>query len=304
MTWLAWRTQRSLILCSAAAATLVGVWLVAGGFAFHHSANAARWTELDVVVLFALPCVVGLALGAPLVAEELDRGTVRLVWSQETGRGRWFAGKLLVAIAVIVVAFALLAGLVAWWSQALAVPDQVFTGIGIAPAVFDVTGPAFVSYALFAFVLGVVLGALLGRPVWAFLAGVPAYVAVRVVVQELLRKRVLPPLRFADRTGNVPARLAHAWVFNAAWQASGPGRRGVAQPVLGGLPESLMRCMTQPGHPPSVAACAQRLGLHYTGLYQPPGRYWPLQGIEGAVFLALAIALCALGALVVRRRSV
>lgn len=112
MTWLAWRTQRSLILSSAAAAMLVGAWLVVGGFAFHHSANAPLWTELDVVVLFALPCLAGLALGAPLVAEELDRGTVRLAWSQETGRGRWLARKLLVAGAVIVAVFASLAGLI------------------------------------------------------------------------------------------------------------------------------------------------------------------------------------------------
>ena len=304
MTWLAWRTQRSLILSSAAAAMLVGAWLVVGGFAFHHSANAALWTELDVVVLFALPCLAGLALGAPLVAEELDRGTVRLAWSQETGRGRWLARKLLVAGAVIVAVFASLAGLIAWWSRALAVPDRLFTGIGIAPAVFDVTGPAFVCYAVFAFALGVLLGALLGRPVWASLAGVPAYVVVRVVVQEMLRGRMLPPLRFADRTGNIPARLAHAWVFNVAWRASGPGRRAAPQPLVGGLPQSVMRCIAQPGRLPSIAACARRLGLRYTGSYQPPGRYWPLQGIEGAAFLALAIALCALGALVVGRRSV
>ncbi|MDA8392397.1 MAG: hypothetical protein M0Z87_06275 [Actinomycetota bacterium] len=304
MTWLAWRVQRSSILASVSAVSLVGVWLVAGGFALHHSTNAARWTELDVAMLFALPCFVGLAVGAPLVGEELDRGTVRLAWSQEASRGRWLGSKLLVATAAIGPPFALLAGLVGWWSRTLAVPDSLFTGVGIAPADFDVTGPAFVSYALFAFALGILLGALLGRPIWAFVAGVPTYVAVRSAVQELLRPRMIPPLRFVDRTGDVPAALTHAWVFNAAWQASGPTARGAAPPTLGGLPESVMRCVAQPGHPPTIAACARLLRLQYTGLYQPPDRYWVLQGIESAIFLALAFALCALGALAVRHHSV
>ncbi len=44
----------------------------------------------------------------------------------------------------------------------------------------------------------------------------------------------------------------------------------------------------------TFSACAQRLGVHGMISYLPPSRYWPLQGVETAICLAIAVALAAL----------
>ena len=50
--------------------------------------HACTWT------LYALPVVVGVFWGAPMVARELEAGTSRLVWAQSVTRTRWLATKL------------------------------------------------------------------------------------------------------------------------------------------------------------------------------------------------------------------
>jgi hypothetical protein len=60
-----------------------------------------------------------------------------------------------------------------------------------------------------------------------------------------------------------------------------------------------------PPAPPSsekLAACLQRLGIHTVTAYQPAGRFWAFQGIETAVYLALAVGLLAVAAWIVRRK--
>ena len=44
--------------------------------------------------MLALPALIGLFWGAPLIARELEAGTHRLVWNQSVTRGRWLAVKL------------------------------------------------------------------------------------------------------------------------------------------------------------------------------------------------------------------
>jgi hypothetical protein len=50
-----------------------------------------------------------------------------------------------------------------------------------------------------------------------------------------------------------------------------------------------------------VAFCEKTLHLHYVLQIQPAGHFWALQGIESAVFLAVAGSLLGLTVLAVRR---
>jgi hypothetical protein len=53
-----------------------------------------------------LPYAVGLFLGAPLIARELERGTARLAWSIAPSRIRWYAWRVLPVVGyAVVVAF-------------------------------------------------------------------------------------------------------------------------------------------------------------------------------------------------------
>ena len=44
--------------------------------------------------MLALPAIVGVFWGAPLVARELEAGTHRLAWTQSISRTRWLATKV------------------------------------------------------------------------------------------------------------------------------------------------------------------------------------------------------------------
>ena len=45
-------------------------------------------------LVIALPAIVGIFWGAPLIARELETGTYRLVWTQGVTRARWLAARL------------------------------------------------------------------------------------------------------------------------------------------------------------------------------------------------------------------
>ncbi len=52
----------------------------------------------------------------------------------------------------------------------------------------------------------------------------------------------------------------------------------------------------------NVEACVAKLGIHTVTTYQPASRFWAFQGIESAIFVALAAVLLATAAWAVRRR--
>ena len=81
---------------------------------------------LPVLLLQAL---VGMFLGAPLVASELERGTFRLVWTQSVTRLRWMAGKVGALMGITLLLFALIGLLVMWWNGPF---DRLGGGVGPA----------------------------------------------------------------------------------------------------------------------------------------------------------------------------
>ena len=52
----------------------------------------------------------------------------------------------------------------------------------------------------------------------------------------------------------------------------------------------------------SIQSCVRRLGIHLQSTYQPGSRYWTFQGIESAIFVALACGLLVFSVWWVRRR--
>ena len=129
MIWLTWRQFRAsaLALLGALAAGVVvlaitgpqlaDLWHEAGETFFDRLGGDRAKTTIFYAgtwVVYAVPAVVGVFWGAPMVARELEAGTTRLVWTQSITRTRWLATKLGVAGAGAVVVG--LAGLVlTWW---------------------------------------------------------------------------------------------------------------------------------------------------------------------------------------------
>src|SRR3954452_2229758 len=186
--WLQSRTQTlvaaGLIAAIAVTAAVTGVQLshlfhrdvahcTSGcGFAIEQFLGRDSFLEhtLDIVAR-AVPALLGLFWGAPLVAREFETGTYRLVWTQGVTRGRWLLTKLAVGgLATVAVAGALTLT-VTWWYRAR---DHVG---GASPyAVLDRRDVAPIAYAVFAFALGALLGAVIRRTVPAMAATLGGFV--------------------------------------------------------------------------------------------------------------------------------
>jgi hypothetical protein len=113
-----------------------------------------------------LPLAVGLFLGVPLVAREIETGTASTAWYLSASRGRWLIGRV---VPVLVVALVLLGTLavaseILWagrepWSPAVRWSDA------------GLHGPVVVGKGLAMFGLALLAGAILGRVLPAVIVG-------------------------------------------------------------------------------------------------------------------------------------
>jgi ABC-type transport system involved in multi-copper enzyme maturation permease subunit len=264
-----------------------------------------------VLTMFALPGIVGIFWGVPTVARELEAGTHSLVWNQTVSRGRWLATKLGIGVLAAMAAAGVLSLAISWWASPI---DAVASAAGdpggfqprIEPSVFAARGIVPVGYAAFAFVLGVAAGIVLRRTLTAMAVTLVVFIAVQVAVPFFVRPYLLPATEEtveitaegirsvnADSAGTVETLTvqnpAGVWMLaNETVDADGV----VASP----LPEAVQDCVPEigsgpPPNPGGVMACFAQLndlGYQQHLSYQPGSRFWPLQWLETAMFLALA----------------
>jgi hypothetical protein len=274
----------------------------------------------------AVPGVIGLLIGAPLVAGEFETGTSNFAWTQSVTRGRWLmakAGWLLLAAAVW---GGCVAALVTWWSG----PRNALYGNALQPNDFDMQGVVPVAYSLFAMALGIAAGALLRRTLPAIAVTLVGFVGVRSVVAEFLRAHYLTAVTSYYSAASNWTQPPGAWVLdsgvvNKAGQVLAvPGvvvSQGGVPSVIAGVPESDLPAACKalvPVFAQSIsraapdgtgaergrlASCIASAGFRQFTSYQPISRYWAFQSIEAVIFLVLAAALVAVAFAVVRRRD-
>jgi hypothetical protein len=291
VTWVAWRVQRSQLVVTVGVLLALAMWLLVTGLAMGHSQTWKYWTDGDIYALYALPGLIGLSLGVPLVASESSLGTDRLVWTQSTTRMRWLATRLSVD-GVIIVAFGAVLTLAAqWWTGAVTISALTqsggFSGIRVQPEAFDVTGLVVVGYTLFAFFLGTAIGTFVRRPGWAFALGLPIFIAVRLYVQGL-RNHLVAPAIFTSLLEKPSAAVTNGWQLNMALL---PANRTSPPPGrtwrLWDASRAFDRCDAVVTTNAKAMHCAVLSHVHYVFQYQPESHYWPLQGAEFLIFLAL-----------------
>ena len=310
MTWVAWRVQRSQIIAAMGGVLVFAHWLLISGIVTGHNQTFKDWTDADTYVLFALPGVLGLALGAPLIASESSLGTNRLAWTQSVTRTRWLKFKFLVGAAITTAVLIALGIFLEWWTRAVSVSPVYQSGnfspaVRIQPIAFDLTGIVVVGYGLFAFSLGVALGAVIRRPGWAFALGLPIFVAARLAVQEWLRPHFVAPAIFANLGGQSPSTLAldRGWILHDALLPANrlsppPGRTWAWSDYT----KSWKACFGKPNITVAGQAhCTLLSHLHFVFVYQPDSHYWALQGIETAIFLGLGLLLLGLTVIKIKR---
>ncbi|WP_327676031.1 ABC transporter permease [Kitasatospora sp. NBC_00458] len=142
----------------------------------------AGFTTLFQPVAAAVPLLLGMFLGGPLLAQEYERGTIRMVLAQSVSPRRWLAARLGVAGLVVLPAVGVVAGLTTWvwWADVFRAP------VGFDPPfqafTYPVLGLVPVAWTLFGLTLGVLVGELVRRTVTAVLVSGVLVVVAQVTV--------------------------------------------------------------------------------------------------------------------------
>ncbi|MDX2526241.1 ABC-2 transporter permease [Streptomyces europaeiscabiei] len=194
MNWLVWRQHRAAYwtLLAASAVTLAVLvyqrqqmitYLDGYGYPDLKSGWEEKFDQkplnLAAQLLGFLPIVIGVFLGAPLLAGDLESGTAKLVNAQSASRVRWLATKLgATALVVVVCTTALSAAFTWWWSP---VKSSSYALNWAEGAAFDSSGPVPVALALLTVVGGVAIGMLLRRTLLSMVVTLGFAVAVQMV---------------------------------------------------------------------------------------------------------------------------
>lgn len=152
------------------------------------------------LALEILPALVGVFVGAPLLAREFETGTFRFAWTQTCGRRRWLVAKV-VPLAALVTAGAGALSLVTWWYLHPFVAANLISGIR-SPE-FNVRGPDFAAWTLVAFAIAVLAGAVVRRVLPAMFAALVAWAGLFFLTVGVLRPHYAAPRIGSGRAINV-----------------------------------------------------------------------------------------------------
>lgn len=276
-----------------------------------------QFLQNTLVLLMRLaPAVIGIFWGAPLLTRELESGTFRLAWTQSVSRTRWLLTKFAVVGLAAVAVSGLLSLMVTWWFRAIDLVNLNQFGT------FDMRDVAPIGYGAFAFAVGALLGAMIRRTLPAMAATVGAFVFARIAVTLWVRPHLLTPRHmsssvltadqfgFMIRNGGSPVLVAkgssgpNSWtlsshfVTSSGHVASSHELSAFVQHFCPSValppPVSVDPGAVKAGRLEAMDTCrlAAARTYHLVTTYIPAGRYWTLQWLELAVFLALtALAL-------------
>ncbi len=211
-------------------------------------------------MLLIAPGVLGVLIGAPLIARELEYGTWRLAWSQTVPRTRWLATKLALVTGGLVLLGAAITAVITWYRA----PMDQLTG-HFLHNIYDFEGPVLTTYILAAFGFAVLAGLLVRRSIPAMIAAFIPWLAIRLTIEFLLRPHF-----------QAPATL---------WQSCTGCLGGVGG--ISDIPPAT-------GHIGDWVLGSAQQGNQLVITYQPADRFWTFQFIETGLFVALTAA--ALGA--------
>jgi hypothetical protein len=342
MIWLTWRQFRAQSIAAAATLCALAIALGATGVHLASLYTAAGLTDchancvalasnfidqvrggytehvyfFGIAVMYLTPALIGIFWGAPLIAREFEAGTYRLVWNQSVTRTRWAVVKLgLVGLAAMATA-GLLSLMINWWARPIdgaigyGSPSSSFTRIH--PLMFDARGFVPLGYAAFAFALGVTASVVLRRTLPAMAVTLAIFAALQILVPAFVRPHIIAPDQVTAPLSAANAGLMirgtqggtavmtvlgdfskpGAWILSD--QSITPAGRAFAAPAPQAcLGKNAQACMSW--------IASQHLRQLVT--YQPASRFWPLQWIETALYLALAAGLGGLCTWQIRRRQ-
>jgi ABC-type transport system involved in multi-copper enzyme maturation permease subunit len=310
MIWMTWQQHRSQALIGAIALALLTLFLLLTGI--HMAAdyqpivpclapamlsnnkcffvvNAFRtsYQGIDTMLMLLLmfiPLVVGILVGAPLIAREVEQKTHHFAWTQGITRQHW----VLVKLSLILLAGALLeeaiTSLWTWWHGPLA---PVLHESPLNPVIFDTRGIVSIALVLFSLSLAVTMGALTRHIIPGIALTIVLYLVI-VLSLMFLRTDFM-------YNGTIPATIV-TWegltqvrpaVPDGAAQV-GEGFMDHQQHVVSDMILD-KKCNTEQQQ--QYEQCLHNHGWLRYFAYIPASWFWPLQIGEASLFLILSIVL-------------
>jgi hypothetical protein len=332
MIWLSWRQFRTQAIVAGCVLAALAIMLLSTGFSLAHLYNTsglpgcqARHSCSSALVIFTsalrasvyefvfyiavgliylTPALIGAFWGAPLVAREIEAGTLRLAWNQSVSRRRWLVVKIaMLGLAAIVMA-GLLSLMLYWWSQPayqaakVASTDSGLSLSRLTPLLFGTNGVAPLGYAAFAFAVGLTASVLIKRTLPAMAITLAVVALVLIAWPNWVRPHLITPVhstaalqpsavRGLGISGN-EMTIITGMSKPGAWVLSDQAVNSAGRPFTGPPPPA---CLTS-----SFKDCTNSISaLHLKEAisFEPPSRFWALQGYETGAYLLLAVVLAA-----------
>ena len=244
-------------------------------------------------LMLVVPVLLGVFLGASVLARELETGTFRFAWTQGCGRVRWAVSKLVLLATVVTAVTWAFTELFSWYYHPFLVDGQVSR---LLPLAFGLLGVAFAAWTLAAFAIAVFFGALIRRTLPAMAATLATWTFLAIGTAVGLRQHYQAPLK--TTAINPPAG---AWVLSN--YATGPNGQVLSQRALNQLFQQAPASVQNSPNPNAMQNwLAQQHYTQWTS-YEPASRFWHFQLIEGGWLLALSVVLIAAAIWLVRRRA-
>src|SRR6266566_1227993 len=214
LAWVTWRQHRAALAGVAVLLGALSLYLLVTGLKIRaayasvtacHPAGSAGCQQLSQLfdvgyyrtarttsgLLQAVPVLIGVFAGAPLLARELETGTFRFAWTQGCGRTRWAIAKLVPLAAALAAAAAAFSLLFSWYYHPFFVKGS--DGV-LAPQLFGLRGVAFAAWTLAAFAIGVSAGVVTRRTVPAMAAALAAWTGLDLATALFLRTHYEAPI--------------------------------------------------------------------------------------------------------------
>ncbi|WP_171109784.1 MULTISPECIES: ABC transporter [unclassified Streptomyces] len=312
MTWLVWRQHRAAFWTVLGATALLATWILYQRGQMLDFLGDQGWPGKDIAefderfepyaaafspvttALGVIPVLLGVFVGAPLLAGDLEHGTARLVATQSRSQVRWLATKLGVTALVVVASTVTLAvAFGSWWGP---VKDQTNVMDWTSGPSFDTTGPVPVALTLFTVVGGVAIGLVLRRTLAAMVVTFGFAVLVQVVWSEL--RPALGDVVTVTTHKGVLAEDAFPTLPDAAYQ--------IDQSYVTGSGELLgwSTCAQEETEQARELCLQQADVVGWSVDYLPISQMTGMQWLGAAILLALTAALTAFLFLWGRKRLV
>ncbi|MET1072561.1 MAG: ABC transporter permease [Umezawaea sp.] len=328
MIWVSWRLQRLQLI------TLLGMLVVGAGAVVllrssmiddidslqiaHCTTQApevcqssdsvglfkATWMtmlNLGQGAILSFPALIGVFIGAPLFARELEQGTHVLAFTQSVSRTRWMFSKLVVALAPALIVLIVLQWLVSWWLSAAGNLGPHVNGVFYVLNI-GIEHVSPVGYALFAFALGTFLGVVSRRTLVAMTAGLAAFIVVRFALFSVASRLVptqhveVPAGAGTSQGRDGSLTIAQGWI-----DATG---RQLPAGSANALIKSCRLTMTTASTPEEYAACLRQSGIaKQFADFVPASQAWQVHLVDASIFGGLALLLLVGTGWVLRRQS-